>query len=144
MALSTPPSTDRRSSTEVPGITARLLPPERWEELRDREPFNVAGLPVDAEHWLIPVVEIDGRIVASCALFDTVHWDAFHVDEAWQKHPAVFGKLLEFSVQTLRERGVQGVHITVPDNRPDLQAMVERFGFVPAPGKLYLYQVPPS
>lgn len=124
-------------------LTARLLPAAEWDRLAVREPFASHGLP-DPDHWLIPVVELDGTIVASCALFDTVHWDGFAVDPAAQRHPGVFRALLDLAVATLRDRGVGGVHITVPDDRPDLQAMVEHFGFVPAPGKLYALAVPPA
>jgi len=122
-------------------IAARLLPEGEWEKLIDREPFNIAGLP-DPLHWIIPVVERDGVIVASCAIFDTVHWDAFCLDPEVQGNSAVFRSLLELSVATLQERGIPGVHITVPNDRPDLQAMVEAFGFQPAPGVLYFYAVP--
>jgi hypothetical protein len=123
-------------------MRARILPEAEWARVADRPPFDQVGLP-DPAHWLIPVVEIEGRIVASCAIFDTVHWDAFAIDADCQRHPAIFRCLLDLSVATLQESGVPGAHITVPLDRPDLQAMVERFGFVPAPGRLYIYAVPP-
>jgi len=124
-------------------IVARLLPEGEWEKLATRAPFDVAGLP-DPEHWLIPVVEKDGVIVASCGILDTVHWDGFCVDDDVQKNPAVFRALLDLSIVTLQERGIPGVHLTVPNDRPDLQAMVEQYGFVPSEGKLYILQVPPQ
>lgn len=124
--------------------TARLLPMDEWWRLDGRPPFT-DGLPTDDQHWLIPVVEDDqGRIVASCAIFDTVHWDCFQIDEDAQKNPAVFRQLLTLSIATLQGYGVPVAHLTVADDRPDLQAMVERFGFVKAPGSLYILAVPPT
>ena len=122
-------------------MTSRLLPPDEWFKLADRPPFDHAGLP-DSDHWLIVVVEEDGQILASCALLDTVHWDGFHVNEDQRGNPAVFKQLLERSIATLQAHGVPGAHVTVPEDHPALSAMVERFGFIPAPGRLYLYAVP--
>lgn len=122
--------------------TARLLPADEWYKLAEIEPFATSG-PPDPLHWVVPVVEADGAIVASCGIFDTVHWDGFHVAEQYRKHPVVFRQLLELAITTLQENGIPGVHITVPDDQPDLSAMVEAFGFVRAPGVLYLLAVPP-
>ena len=122
-------------------MQARLLPPEEWEKLADRPPFKDTGLP-NPDHWAIVVVEDAGEIVASCALFDTVHWDGFHVNEEFRGHAGVFRQLLGASMATLQERGVPGVHLTIPHGQPELEAMAERFGFVPADGKLYIVAVP--
>jgi hypothetical protein len=121
--------------------TVRQLPAEEWARLLDLEPFASGGLP-DPEHWRIIVAEVDGRIVGFCGLFNTVHWDPWWIDQAYQKHPAVFGGLLRAGLGVLTEFGVQTVHTTVPDIRPDLQALVEHFGFIEAPGKLYVLYVP--
>jgi hypothetical protein len=123
-------------------LTARILPHEEWHKVADRPPFNDGGLP-DAAHWIIIVVEEDGEIVASCSLFDTVHWDGFHVNETHRGNPGVFRQLLEQSLTVLQAHGVPGVHLTIPNYQPALELMVERFGFVPAPGKLYIYSVRP-
>lgn len=123
-------------------LTTRLLPEGEWAKLDQIEPFKSAGRP-DPLHWMIPVVEKDGQIVASCALFDTVHWDGFHVTESERGNPAVFRALLEQAITTLRESGVPGVHVTIPPNSPELELMVERFGFVPSTGKLYIWSVHP-
>lgn len=121
---------------------ARVLPLAEWGKLAHYEPYATHGLP-NPDHWEFIVSEIDGEIVAHCSIFDTVHWDGFFVEEQYRANPVVFGSLLERSLQTLREHGVAGVHLTVPNNQPELEAMVERFGFVPAPGKLYICAVPP-
>lgn len=126
-------------------ITSRVLPHEEWDRVAAFAPFNEAGLPSGeaAQHWEILVVEDDGQIVACCSLSDQVHWDGFSVDAAHRGNPVVFRALLEQSLQTLIDAGVAGAHLTIPDDHPELAAMVERFGFIPAPGRLYLLAVPP-
>ncbi len=126
-------------------IRSRLLPYAEWEKIADREPYTNIGMPAQDGHWQIIVVEdaTSGGILASCAIFDTVHWDGFQVNPEVQKNPVVFQALLAESLKVLQDNGVPGVHITVPNESPDLQKMVESFGFIEAPGKLYLFQVPP-
>lgn len=126
-------------------ITSRLLPKTEWPRVAAFAPFNQTGLPVGeiAEHWEILVVEDDGVIVACCSLSDQVHWDGFSVVEGYRRNPTVFRALLEESLRALVDAGVPGAHLTIPDGHPELTAMVERFGFVPAPGRLYLLAVPP-
>jgi hypothetical protein len=119
-------------------LTRRLLPPEEWEKIAAREPFVSGGLP-DPTYWRIVVVEDDGQIVGSCALLDTVHWDAWNVDPAYRGNPVVFKELIEGGVSVMIEYGIELVHTTVPDGRPDLEAMLERFGFRRAPGTLFYF-----
>lgn len=122
------------------GLTFRVLPPEEWPRLQDRFPYN-QGLP-DPEHWRIIVAEQDGQIVGRCAIFDTVHWDDWDIAPDHQGKAAVFRGLVREGLQVLHEAGILGVHTTVPDSRPDLQHLVEHFGYQVAPGKLYLLYVP--
>ena len=124
-------------------ITSRILPVDEWDKVKDRPPYNETGLPLPDGHWAIIVVEDGEEILASCALFDTVHWDGFHVNPSMRKNPVVFRALLEQSLSELQASGVAGAHITIPEDSPDLEAMVEAFGFVRAPGVLYLPAVPP-
>lgn len=126
-------------------ITARILPYDEWSKVADRPPFDQAGLPDEsvAAHWEIIVVEDDGEIVASCSLSDQVHWDGFSVNPSHQGNPAVFRQLLVYSLLQLQTAQVPGAHLTVPENQPGLEAMVERFGFVRAPGHLYVINTRP-
>lgn len=123
-------------------ITSRLLPVEEWGKLQAIVPYFKDGLP-DEQHWVMPVVEVDGQIVASCALFDTVHWDIFNILPAYQKNPAVVRKLIALGLDTMRESGIPSVHLTIPFDQPDLMALAAEFGFVESPHKLYIYAVPP-
>jgi hypothetical protein len=119
-------------------LTRRVLPPEEFEKLRAIPPYDTGGLP-NPTYWRIVVVERDGGIVATCALFDTVHWDCFWVEEADQGNPTVFKDLLEQSIEVMQQYGIAQVHTTIPADRPDLAAMLIRFGFHRAPGDLYYY-----
>ena len=125
-------------------IRSRVLPYDEWYKIADREPYAQIGIPAPDGHWQIIVVEdaTSGGILASCAIFDTVHWDGFQVNPEAQKNPVVFQALLAESLAALQANGVPGVHITVPNESPDLQQMVTAFGFVEAPGRLYLLQIP--
>lgn len=127
-------------------ITARILPYPEWHKVADRPPFDRFGLPAEdvAAHWEIIVVEDDGQIVACCSLSDQVHWDGFSVNPSHQGNPAVFRQLLAFSLQQLQAAGVIGAHLTVPHGQPVLSDMVERFGFVKAPGDLYVINTMPD
>lgn len=120
-------------------ITTRLLPPEEYDRLTEIEPYKTGGLP-DSDHWRIIVVEDEGRIVGTCALFDTVHWDFWHVDEAYRGNPVVFKDLIAGGISVMIEHGIDMVHTTVPNGRPDVEAMLERFGFQHAPGVLFYFK----
>lgn len=124
-------------------IIRRVLPPDEWHKVADREPYATNGLP-NPDHWLILVVEEDDQIVASAALFDAVHWDGFDVAPTHRGRPAIFGGLLTLGIEVLQQRGVPHVHCTIAHSLPGVSAMAERFGFVPAPGKLHLLAVPPA
>lgn len=121
-------------------LTTRVLPTEEWDRLLTFEPFASDGLPDRPDLWRIGVVERDGQIVAFSALFTTVHWDLFHVEPADQGNPAVFKALLERGLRTMVEHQIAVVHTTVASPQPVLEAMLERFGFVETPGRLYYLQ----
>lgn len=119
-------------------ITHRLLPPAEWDRLTTIPPFNQGGLP-NPTYWRIIVVERDGEIVATCALFDTVHWDGFWMADGDQGNPVVFRKLLEGGLQVMQDHDIAMVHTTVPTSRTDLADMLLRFGFQPSQSDLFFY-----
>ncbi len=118
----------------------RELPSDEWHRLSTIPPFD-AGLP-DPAHWRILCVEDQGEIVGICGASNQVHWDPWWVHPAHQGRAGVFRQLLTAGIQLFQQSGVPGVHITVPNDQPELQALVQKFGFVEAPGKLYLLAVP--
>lgn len=120
-------------------LTTRVLPPEELHRLSTIPPYSAGGLP-NAENWRIVVVERDGAIVASCALFDTVHWDYFWMADDERGNPVVFKDLLEGSVRVMQHYGITIVHTTIPSHRTELAAMLTRFGFTRVPGDLYYYE----
>ena len=120
-------------------ITHRVLPPEEWSKVEHIPPFDTGGLP-NPQFWRIVVVERDGAVVAACSLFDTVHWDGFWVADSDQGNPVVFKQLLNGGLEVMAEFGISMVHTTVPTQRADLAAMLERFGFETMPSTLYYYR----
>ena len=138
------PATSLVDAATLP--TVRLLPPEEWGKLlaQGLEPWTSGGLP-DPDHWHIVVAEdAAGTIVGFCGMYETVHYEPIWINPEWRRHPAVFGRLWRESRAILDAAGVQLIHATVPDDLPLQQTLVERFGFTPAAGKLYLLYVPDS
>ena len=113
-----------------------------WEKLRDFPPFNTGGLPLSDEHFKILVAEEDGRIIGLCGLSTQIHWDPWYIDSEHQGKAGVFRALVASGLDLLRSVGAAGVHTTVPDDRQDLSELVVKFGFIPAPGRLFLLHVP--
>ena len=120
--------------------TYRELPSVEWHRLADHEPFNLGGLP-DPERWRIIVAEDEsGTIVGLCGLYDAVHLDPFWIRED-HRHTAVFEGLWLKTKETLQGAGVTIVFSTVSDALPEMHALLRRFGYQPAPGKLYLLSI---
>lgn len=123
-----------------PGVAVRILPPEDWPRLTAYPPFDTGGLP-DPQYWRMIVAErgaTGGPIVAFVCL-----WTALHCEPVWftpelRHHPKVFMDLWRAARQQVEAAGAQMVFATVDDDRPDLQALWGKFGFVAAPGRLYV------
>lgn len=122
-------------------LTVRVLPPEAWDRVISDgvEPFATYGLP-DPAHWRLVVAEQDGRIVGCSSLYNTVHNDWWIAEDA-QRHPAVVRGLWRESARVLRAEGVRLLHATISDDHGEVQAMVQRLGYVPAPGRLFVVDV---
>lgn len=127
------------TATDTP--TVRVLPPEDWGRLRDHEPFTTGGLP-DPEYWRIVVAEQGDRIVAFTCLYTAVHYEPIWIHPEFRHRPQLFLDLWRASKAILDEAGVQLLFAQVPDSLPHQKRMVEKFGFQPAPGQLYLLHVP--
>lgn len=128
--------------TTALALTSRLLPPEEWDKVAHVPPFSTVGIP-DPDHWRVLVVEdAEGKVVAVSHLYDMVHWDSFWIDPAHQGKAAAFRAMVTSGLETLGTLGIQVVHTTVPNDRPDLQQLVLDFGYQQAPGQLYLLYVP--
>lgn len=122
-------------------MTFRELPTADWHRLvaDGIEPFATHGLP-DPEHWRLVVAEDGGRIVACSSLVETVHNDWFVRPEV-QRNPVLVAGLWLATKRVLDDHQVSLIHATVSDYQPDVQAMVERFGYIPAEATLYVLRV---
>lgn len=120
-------------------ITTRVLPPSEWNKIRHIPPFDQYIPDAGPDHWQPLVVEIDGEIVGCCSLFDTLHWDCWWVDRDHPEKAGIFWALVEAGDGALRNLSTGIAHVLVPDDRPDLQALVERCGFEPVQGRLFYY-----
>jgi RimJ/RimL family protein N-acetyltransferase len=122
-------------------LAVRVLPVAEWEKLKAIDPFTEAGLPESPEDWRILVVERDGEIVGTCSLFTAVHWDCWWIDAASRGKGSVLSLLLQASFALLADAGIQLVYTGVEDEKAELARLLERFGFAPAPGRLYVLPV---
>jgi hypothetical protein len=121
--------------------TVRVLPPAEWPRLLAYPHFADHGLP-DPDHWRILVAESAGAIVGFCCLFDAVHWEAWWIAPTHRRDPLVVGGLIRQGVDLLRDAAVGGVFAVIDEDQTGaVRAMIERFGFKPAPGALYLAAV---
>jgi N-acetylglutamate synthase-like GNAT family acetyltransferase len=122
-------------------MLTRVLPPDEWHRLTAFEPFASHGLPT-VEHWRVIVGEVEGEIIGFCCLFNAVHWEPWWIAPAHRKNPGLLRQLVDKTGDELRAAGVQTVFVCVGDDIPDQQALVQRFGFEEAPGKLYMLNLP--
>ena len=122
-------------------LVTRILPEAEWPRLLAFSPFREHGLPDAPEHWRMIVAEVNGTIVGFCTLSTRVHWD-WELGPSAQKHPGIIRGLIRQTIGCLQESGIRGVCAIVTDMQPEQQAIVERFGFEPVAGQLYLFPVP--
>lgn len=123
-------------------MTTRELPPEEWHKLADQriEPFATYGLPAP-ENWRILVAEEGDRIIGVSDLYQTIHND-WWIAEDQRKNPGLIRALWRETKGLLDRAGISFIHATVSDDQPDVQALVQKLGYLPAPGKLFLLHVP--
>jgi hypothetical protein len=94
-----------------------------------------------AEQWRIIISERGEEIVGFCCIFAGAHLEPWYVAPSHRRNPAVARGLLRESKQLLDDLGIESVFATVSDALPEQQAIVERLGFTPAPGRLYVLNV---
>lgn len=118
----------------------RELPADEWDRLTALPPFDVGGLP-DPQLWRIIVAEQGGPggpIVAFNCLWTAIHSEPVWFHPSVRHHPKLFMDLWAASRAVVAESGGQMVFATVDDDQPALQDLWQRFGFVRAPGRLYV------
>ena len=123
-------------------LTTRVLPVDEWARLLAVEPYRTLGLPGgEADAWRVVVVERDGVIVGTCAVFTTVHWDCWWIDKAARGKAGVLRALLRAGLQLLAECGVGAAYTGAETGSPELAALLVEFGFVPAAGRLFVLDI---
>jgi hypothetical protein len=133
------PSSPAAAGTPAAPVV-RELPADEWPRLAALAPFDTGGLP-DPLQWRIIVAEAGGPggpIVAYCGL-----WTAIHCEPTWfapevRHHPKLWQDLWATTRGIVEDAGGQMVFATIDDDRPDLQTLWQKFGFVRAPGRLYV------
>lgn len=127
------------ATTSSTNVQVRELPAAEWWRLEGLPDFQW-GLP-DPHSWRIIVAEEGGpggRIIGYNGVYDAVHSEPCWIDPAHRHHPGVFRDLWRGTLDVLEDLGEALVHVCVSDELPKQQALVEKMGFVPAPGKLYV------
>ena len=116
----------------------RTLDVSEWPLLiRDGiEPFATHGLP-DPGHWVIVAAIDEGRILGVSMLVEQVH-NHWSIASDARRSPTLVSGLWQATKQVLDEAGASVLHVTVSDEQPEVQAMVERLGYTPADGTLYI------
>lgn len=126
------------------GLSFRTLPEEEWPRLiaEGIEPFASHGLPPVAArpHWRMVVAERDGRIIALSSLRTEILND-WTVTPAARRNPALVAGLWRATKACLDQEGIPVLHTTVGEAQVEVQAMVERLGYVGHPGKVYVLVV---
>lgn len=121
-------------------LTVRRLPPEDWHRIAAFEPFATGGLP-SPEQWRIIIAEEGDQVVGFCCVFAAAHWEPWHIAPSHRRNPAVARGLIREGIKVLQAEGIEAAFAVVRDSQPEQQAIVERLGFTPAPGKLYTIAV---
>jgi hypothetical protein len=115
------PKEDVERAAEAGGPLADVLD---WDHVRN----NMA----------IPVVEIDGAIVAYWCLFYALHAEPLFVHEAWRKHPGVIGGIVEALMTEAYKTGERSLHVQIrPDDVEHIRPYAERLGFIHDPGEMF-------
>lgn len=122
-------------------IRRLLLPLDQRERLREAGgPLAEVDLSrLEAEQ--LPVVEVDGRIVAYWPCFYALHLEPLWIAEDHRQHPAVVRHLLEAMQEALQIIG-ESVSFAIIDPSTDTLALAERLQFARVPGDLYYVMLP--
>lgn len=103
---------------------------------------KVTADPDKPDSWLHLTVEQDGVLVGRCELFTAVHWDGWWIAPEARGGGVVLKALVHAALALLQQAGLDTVYTGVEDAGDEgIAALLEHFGFRPAPGRLYLLQV---
>lgn len=118
--------------------TWRLLPRDEWPEKLAGTELEFVW-PVLPDHAHIVVVEADGKIAASWALYSQVHVEGINVAPEFQKNPAVGRKLLHGMINTALAMGAATVQTAALSD--EVVGMLGKIGAVELPGRHFVMRI---
>lgn len=118
--------------------TWRLLPRDEWpERLAGTELETIWPVLPDGAH--IVVVESDGRLAASWAVYPQWHVEGINVAPEFQKNPAVGRKLLHGMLNTALAVGAATVQTAALSD--EIAGMLAKIGAVELPGRHFAMRI---
>jgi hypothetical protein len=136
-----------RVLTRAAALHCRVLPVQEWDRLHAIEPFKTRGLPEPPEAWTVLVVERGWpdapQIVGTCSLFTALHWDCWWIDpdQPGAARGVVLRQLLRGALPTCTDVGAEQVYCGAEDAQPEVADLLQRFGFAPVAGRLFVLRV---
>lgn len=118
-------------------MRAFLLPLDQRDRLHEATAGPLADVDLSKlEAEAIPVVEVDGRIVAYWPIFYALHLEPLWVDPDQRGDAGVLRALLDLLQLAVVASGEPVAFAVIAPDAPSLP-MAERLGFAPVPGNLY-------
>ena len=123
-------------------ITARILRPEEVDRVREAGgPLAECPDLTQLRKATVPVIEVDGTIIAYWPVFYALHLEPLWIAEEYRHNPAVARALLELTGEVVQLSGEQ-VSFAIIDESQGALPLAERIGFARVPGNLYYVTIP--
>lgn len=126
-------------------LRAFLLPPAERERLREAGgPLADPEVDLSSMQWeALPVVEVDGRIVAYWPAFFGLHLEPLWIAEPHRLHVGVAKALLALTELAVAQIGRPVAFAVIAPDAPTL-TLAGRLGFARVPGDLYYVVLQPA
>lgn len=148
-ATAPPPSLDvsRETPTDPPITRVFILPPEQIDRIREAGgPLAEApDLSKFAQEAIVPVVEMDGKIVAYWPVWKAVHAEPLWVSTDHRRSTAIIRGILQ-GVETALAAFGEPVSFAIigQDDLDTSGVYAKRLGFERVPGDLYYVMLGPA
>lgn len=120
-------------------LTSRILPQDEWGRLQGTELTYLASWPEDQPHAVVVYVVEDGDQILACWARMTTE----HVEGVWVSPEAGAGavrRLLATMLEGLQADGL--TQVLTQSLTPEVDALLERLGAAPLPGRVWLIPIP--